>query len=202
MPDSLTRIDIGGLFQSRDGKLALLEVGAFAVAALRARSRRSDVQVWPLAAVVFAEALRAHPTGEYSPLVGSELTLVHLTCAALWVGGLLHVLRTLRQWRGTEAGAALLGLYARMAGVLLAAITATGVCSSLRRMPVGTILDQLTTTAYGRTLLAKVLLVAAVAVLALWARSRLRRAIDPLTACSPRGRRSSPWEWWSCSPDC
>ncbi len=67
MPDSLTRIDIGGLFQSRDGKLALLEVGAFAVAALRARSRRSDVQVWPLAAVVFAEALRAHPTGEYSP---------------------------------------------------------------------------------------------------------------------------------------
>ncbi len=118
------------------------------------------------------------------------------------MGGLLHVLRTLRQWRGTEAGAALLGLYARVAGVLLAAITATGVCSSLRRMPVGTILDQLTTTAYGRTLLAKVLLVAAVAVLALWARSRLRRAIDPLTACSPRGRRSSPWEWWSCSPDC
>ncbi|MER7641365.1 CopD family protein [Streptomyces sp. NPDC126522] len=185
VPDSPTRIDIGGLYQSRDGRLALLEVGAFAVAALCARSRRPGVQMWPLAAVVLAEALRAHPTGEYSPLVGSELTLVHLTCAALWVGGLLHVLRTLRQWRGTEAGAALLGLYARVAVVLLAAITATGVCSSLRRMPVGTVLDQLTTTAYGRTLLAKVLLVAAVAVLALWARSRLRRATDPLTACSP-----------------
>ncbi len=67
MPDSLTRIDISGLFQSRDGRLALLEVGAFAVAALCARSRRPGVQVWPLAAVVFAEALRAHPTGEYSP---------------------------------------------------------------------------------------------------------------------------------------
>jgi putative copper export protein len=72
-----------------------------------------------------------------------------------------------------------------VAAVLLAAITATGVWSSLRRMPAGTILDQLTTTAYGRTLLAKVILVAAVAVLALWARYRLRRSSDPLTAHSP-----------------
>lgn len=102
----------------------------------------------------------------------------------------------------SEAGAALLGLYARVAAVLLAVITATGVWSSLRRMPSATILDQLTTTAYGRTLLAKVILVAAVAVLALWARIRLGRAADPLTACSPRVRRSSPWGWWSWCRDC
>ena len=49
----------------------------------------------------------------------------------------------------------------------LAALTATGVGSSLRRMPAGTILDQLTDTAYGRVLLAKVLLVVAFAVGAL-----------------------------------
>ncbi len=138
--------------------------------------------------MIVAEALRAHPPTEQSPLTGSGLTLVHLTCAALWVGGLLHALRTLRLWHGrydTGAGAALLGLYARVAAVLLAAITATGVWSSLRRMPPGTIVEQLTTTAYGRALLAKVLLVAAVAALALWARSRLRRAADPLSACAP-----------------
>ncbi|MDF3149722.1 CopD family protein, partial [Streptomyces sp. T21Q-yed] len=82
-------------------------------------------------------------------------------------------------------GAALLGLYARVAAVLLAAITATGVWSSLRRMPSDTILEQLTETAYGRALLAKVILVAAVAALALWARIKLHRAADPLTACSP-----------------
>lgn len=41
-------------------------------------------------------------------------------------------------------------------------------------MPVGTVLDQLVTTAYGRTLLAKVILVAAVSVFALAARGRLR----------------------------
>jgi putative copper export protein len=204
VPHSLSAIDVGGLYQSRDGRLALLEVNAFLVAALCARSGRPAVQVWPLAAVVVAEALRAHPPAEHSPLIGSGLTLVHLTCAALWAGGLLHVLRTLRRWSAAESspvessplvsrpesgaavwGAALIGLYARLAAVLLAAITATGVWSSLRRMPPGTILEQLTDTAYGRVLLAKMLLVAVVAALALWARTRLRRAHDPLTACVP-----------------
>ncbi|MFE0675040.1 CopD family protein [Streptomyces sp. NPDC058867] len=183
VPDSLSDLDVGGLYATRDGRLALLEVNAFAVAGLCALSRRPGTQVWPLAAVIVAEALRAHPPTEHSPLLGSALTLVHLTCAALWAGGLLHVLRGLR--RDSPAGAALLGLYARVAAVLLAAITATGVCSSLRRMPPGTVLEQLTETAYGRVLLAKVLLVAAVAGLALWARTRLRRAADPLTACVP-----------------
>jgi len=185
LPHHLSDIDVGGLYQSRDGKLALLEVNAFLAAGLCALSRRPGTQVWPLAAVAAAEALRAHPATEHGPLVGSGLTLVHVTCAALWAGGLLHVLRLLRRWRGGPAGAALLGLYARVAAVLLAALTATGLWSALRRMPPGTIVDQLTTTAYGRTLLAKVLLVAAVAVLALWARVRLRRAPDPLSACSP-----------------
>ncbi len=185
VPNSPADLDVGGLYASRDGKLALLEVNAFAVAGLCALSRRPATQLWPLAAVVIAEALRAHPTTEHSPLLGSGLTLVHLTCATLWAGGLLHALRTLRGRGVREAGAALLGLYARVAAVLLAAITATGVGSSLRRMPSETILEQLTGTAYGRALLAKVLLMVAVAALALWARMRLRRGADPLTACSP-----------------
>ncbi|GGQ76010.1 membrane protein [Streptomyces griseorubens] len=185
VPGSPADIDVGGLYETRDGKLALLEVNGFLAAALCSASRRPVTQALPLAAVVVAEALRAHPTTEYSPLVGSGLTLVHLTCASLWVGGLPHVLRTMRLWDHVEAGAALLGRYARVALVLLAAITATGVCSSLRRMPPGTILEQLTDTAYGRVLLAKVVLMAGVSALALWARVRLARAADPLTARSP-----------------
>ncbi|WP_371550613.1 CopD family protein [Streptomyces sp. NBC_00554] len=188
LPHHLSDMDVGGLYQTREGKLALLEVNAFGVAGLCAFYRRPALQVWPLAAVAVAEALRAHPPTEDSPLVGSGLTLVHLICASLWVGGLLYVLRMLRELRKsgpTETGVALLGLYARVAAVLFAALTATGTWSALRRMPPGTVLDQLTTTAYGRTLLAKLLLVVAVAVLALWARLRLRRATDPLSACSP-----------------
>lgn len=189
LPHRLSDMDVGGLYQTRDGKLALLEVNAFLIAGLCARSRRPAAQAWPLAAVAVAEALRAHPAPEHSPLVGSGLTLVHVTCAALWTGGLLHVLRMLRTWRTSSeapaAGAALLGLYARVAAVLFAALTATGVWSALRRMPPGTVLDQLTATSYGRTLLAKLVLVAAVAVLALLARLRLRRATDRLSACVP-----------------
>lgn len=204
LPHHLSDMDVGGLYQSRDGKLALLEVNAFLAAGLCALSRRPAAQVWPLAAVALAEALRAHPAPEHGPLVGSGLTLVHVTCAALWTGGLLHVLRMLSAWRASSeaeaaetaeqagtavsadaAGAALLGLYARVAAVLFAALTATGVWSALRRMPPGTVLDQLTATSYGRALLAKLVLVAAVAVLALLARLRLRRAADRLSACVP-----------------
>jgi putative copper export protein len=170
---------------SRDGVLALAEAAAFAVAGMYALTRRPVRQVGPLAVVIVAEALRAHPPTEHTPLVGAGLTLVHLTCSALWAGGLLHVLRTLRRWGGAQAGTALLGRYARGAAVLLAAVTATGVCSSLRRMPSATVLDHWTTTAYGRVLLAKVLLVGVVTLLALCARTRLLRASDPLTACSP-----------------
>ncbi|MFF7880634.1 CopD family protein [Streptomyces sp. NPDC020794] len=201
LPHHLSDMDVGGLYQTRDGKLALLEVNAFLAAGLCALSRRPAAQAWPLAAVALAEALRAHPAPEHGPLVGSGLTLVHVTCAALWTGGLLHVLRMLRTWRASSkaeaaetavsrvsadaAGAALLGLYARVAAVLFAALTATGVWSALRRMPPGTVLDQLTATSYGRTLLAKLVLVAAVTVLALLARLRLRRAADRLSACVP-----------------
>jgi putative copper export protein len=185
VPHSVTQLDVGGLYRTRDGSLALLEVNAFLLVGLCAPARRPSARLWPLATVLVAEALRAHPGTESSPLVGSGLTLVHLVCAALWVGGLLHTLRTLRRWRGSDAGTALLGRYARVAAVLLAGITATGVCSTLRRMPADTVLHQLTATAYGRTLLAKVVLVAGVALLALWARLRLRRSSDPLTACAP-----------------
>ncbi|WP_314222494.1 CopD family protein [Streptomyces zaehneri] len=170
---------------SRGGVLALLEAVAFAVAGLCALTRRPNRQAWPLAAVILAEALRAHPPTESTPLIGSGLTVAHLTCSALWAGGLLNVLRMLRGWGDTKAGAALLGLYARVAAVLFAGVTTTGLCSSLRRMPSEAVLDQLTTTAYGRVLVAKVLVVGAVALLALWARTRLRQAPDPLAACSP-----------------
>ncbi|MFF8636564.1 CopD family protein [Streptomyces pilosus] len=185
VPAGPADIDVGGLYDTRDGKLALLEVNGFLAAALCAASARPGTQVWPLAAVIVAEALRAHPTTEYSPLLGSGLTLVHLTCASLWVGGLVYALRTVKLWKRHAAGAALLGRYARWAALLLATLTATGVGSSLRRMPPETVLEQLTDTAYGRVLLAKVILMAGVAALALWARIRLARAADPLSASSP-----------------
>jgi putative copper export protein len=189
VPHSLSDMDMGTLYGNRDGMLALIEVNAFLLAGLCAHAGRPALQAWPVAAVVVAEAFRAHPHYEYyDPAVGTLLTLIHLTCAGLWTGGLLQVLRTLRIWRGDQARDAaitLLSRYARLAVVLLVGVTATGTCSTLRRMPPSTVMEQLTTTAYGRVMIVKLLLMAVVALLALWARIRLYRAADPLTAVVP-----------------
>lgn len=182
LPQQWADLDLGGLYRTRDGLLALIEVNAFAAAALCATTRRPGSATLPLAAVIVAEALRAHPE-MHSPLVGSAMTLLHLSCAALWTGGLLHVVRTVRQWRrrAPRAAAALLGRYARVALGLFAVLTATGIVSTLRRLPP----DAVTSTAYGRTLTAKLLLVGVVAVLALLARRRLHTASDPASALVP-----------------
>ncbi|MFH9424492.1 CopD family protein [Streptomyces sp. NPDC017529] len=158
-------------YGTRPGLLALLEANAFVLAALCAASRRPGLAVVPLAGVVFGEALRAHPeTG--TPEVGVALTLVHLTATALWAGGLVHVLRTRWRWRhDAVARRELLVRYARPAALLFAAIAVTGVCSTLRRLPLGETFG----TAYGRVLVAKLVLVLVVAGLALAARRRLRR---------------------------
>ncbi|MFD7546434.1 CopD family protein [Streptomyces sp. NPDC059578] len=188
VPGRLSDMDVGGLYQTRDGALALVEVNAFLVAGLLSRSRRTAVRALPLVAVVVAEALRAHPVTELRPLVGAGLTLVHLTSASLWVGGLVYAVRVGWRWRERDprAGTVLLALYARVAVVLLAAVTATGLVSTVRRMPPDTLFEQLRTTAYGRVLLAKALLMVVVTVLALVARRRLLRATRP------RRRRARP----------
>lgn len=179
---NLADMDVGGLYGTRDGTLALIEINGFLLAALCASSRRPALAALPLFAVIVAEALRAHPE-VYSPLFGSALTLAHLTSAALWTGGLLHVLRTLAAWRRTDraGGTVLLGMYARVALVLFGVLTLTGVLSTVRRLP----LDGLLSTAYGRVLMAKLLLVLVVVVLALLAQRRLRGASDPRAVLVP-----------------
>lgn len=182
VPSQLSEMDLGGLQDTRDGFLALVEVNGFMLAALCAMSRLPSLATLPLGAVIVAESLRAHPE-VYSPLFGSALTLAHLTCAALWTGGLIHVLRSLHSWREAAPAArpVLLGLYARIALLLFAVLTVTGILSTLRRLP----LEGILTTAYGRVLVAKLILVVAVAVLALLARSRMRGASDPGAALVP-----------------
>ncbi|MEN8651360.1 CopD family protein [Streptomyces sp. 21So2-11] len=161
------------------GQLALLQANAFLAAAYCASRSRPAWAVTPLALVVIAEAVRAHPEVD-SPAVGVALTVVHLTAAALWCGGLLHALRTMYGWRDApDAARVLLGRYARMAAWLFAALAVTGTASTLRRLP----LDQILSSAYGRTLLAKLLLVALVGLLAMVARRRLHRPRRGPSAC-------------------
>ncbi|MEW1724510.1 CopD family protein [Streptomyces sp. NPDC093109] len=171
-------LDITDVYGTVEGRLLLVMANGFLLAAGCVALDRPRLAVFPLAVVVGAEALRAHPE-PYTPMLGAALTVVHLSAAALWCGGLLHVLRTMWLRRADPPGArAVLARYARLAGRLLAALVATGTVSTLRRLPVDTVL----TTAYGRVLIAKLLLVAVAAGLALAARGRLRAARTDPTA--------------------
>ncbi|MET9835544.1 copper resistance protein CopC [Streptomyces sp. NPDC006385] len=161
---------LASLLNTRPGVLALVEVAGFALAAVAVLTRRPTWALVPLAAVLVAEALRAHPQAQQA-VAGPALTFVHLLAAALWAGTLVHVLRTIRAWRGERAAArALLLAYARWAAWLFAAVVATGLIAALLLVP----LEDLTTT-YGQVLLGKLALVAAAATLACIARRRLRR---------------------------
>lgn len=155
---------------SRPGILTLVEVSGFALAATAAAVRSRWLWL-PLAVVIVAEALRAHPQLA-DPLLGAPLTVLHLTAATLWTGILVHVLRTLIRWRQRrDMARQALGAYSRAAVWLFAAVVLTGLGSALILVPP----DSLITTDYGRVLLAKTGLVAAAAGLALTARRLLRR---------------------------
>ncbi|MDQ0987177.1 CopD family protein [Streptomyces sp. V2I9] len=175
---AVSGLGISETYGTREGGLLLLVANGLVLAALCAASRRPALALAPLALVIGAEALRAHPEA-YSPEIGAALTVVHLTAASLWTGGLLYVLRTMWLWRGSPVAArALLGRYARLAIWLYVALAATGTASTLRRLP----LDVVFTSAYGRTLLVKLTLMAVVSVLAVAARRRMLQDTDPSTA--------------------
>ncbi|MEU0452432.1 copper resistance CopC family protein [Streptomyces sp. NPDC006129] len=159
------------LLKTRPGLLALVEVAGFALAGAVVLARRRTWALVPLAAILAAEALRAHPQAQQT-ITGPVLTFVHLLAAALWAGALVHVLRTIRAWRGERSAArALLLAYARWAAWLFAAVAVTGLISALLLVDP----TDLTASTYGRVLLGKLVLVVTAAVLALLARRRLRR---------------------------
>ncbi|WP_329381255.1 CopD family protein [Streptomyces sp. NBC_01716] len=167
-------LDIPATYGTREGGLLLVMANGFLLAAGCVGTGRPRWALVPLTGVILAEALRAHPE-PYSPEWGTALTVVHLTVASLWAGGLCHVLRTTWLRRAAPADArAVLARYARGAVWLLVVLAATGTLSTLRRLPA----DVVVTSAYGRVLIAKLVLVAVASALALAARRRLRRSRD------------------------
>lgn len=156
---------------SRPGILTLVQFGGFALATTAAFAGRRVWLLPALAAVIGAEALRAHPQVA-DPILGIPLTVLHVAAATLWAGMLVHALRTLVRWRHRrDLAREALGAYSRTAVWLFTAVVLTGLGSALLLVPTHSLL----TTDYGRVLLAKTGLVAAAAGLALAARHLLRR---------------------------
>ena len=174
---TLARPPAAGLGGRGTAVIAAAELACFAVAALLLRLGRPGWSVAPLSGVVLAEGLRAHPQGMI-PVAGALLTYCHLLPAVLWAGMLVYTARTAIAWRaGPAAARGLFRLYGTAAAWLFGIVVVTGVLSAVLLVPVSSLL----TTTYGRFLVAKAVLVAVAAALALASRAGLRRPAPPGT---------------------
>jgi copper transport protein len=171
---SLARPPVAGLGSRATGVIAAAELACFALAVILLRLRQPGWSVPPLLGVVLAEGIRAHPEGMI-PVAGALLTYCHLLPAVLWAGLLVYTARAALAWRAYPRFArGLFRLYGTAAAWLFAVVVVTGVISALLLVPAGLLL----TTTYGRFLIAKAVLVAVVAALALASRAGLRRPAD------------------------
>jgi copper transport protein len=166
------------LLATTAGTIAGVEFAAFVIAAGLLRLRQPGAAVLPLLAVVAAEGVRAHPES-IIPVAGALITYCHLLPAAIWAGMLFYTLRAALAWRYHPADMrGLMRLYATAAAWLFTVIVVTGIISALVLVP----LRSLTTT-YGLVLIAKAVLVAAAAGLAVAGRIWLRR--HPVAGAGP-----------------
>lgn len=175
------------------GRLLGLQALLLVLAVLTARRPgRGVLSALLLVAVVATEGVRAHPS-EVSELPGAVLAATHLFAGALWLGGLVHVLRLASAWRSRGLAVRVaVETYARNALVLFVAVSVTGTVSALMLLPTA---RDWTTTTFGRLLLIKLAVFAVVIGFALWGRARLRRTrprSEPATVttqAAPRSRR-------------
>lgn len=157
------------------GLVSLLEVASFVAAGALVLGRRREWLVLPVAVIVAAEAVRAHPRAA-DPLLGGAVTSVHLGALALWVGTLVHIVLFARTHHGhPQIPQGLWQAYARLALILVAAVIASGVAATLLLISV----DDVLFTTYGRVLLAKLALVATALTLAAGARVKMASGRSP-----------------------
>ncbi|MFI5840160.1 copper resistance CopC/CopD family protein [Catenuloplanes sp. NPDC051500] len=139
-----------------DGPVDLIVLGTLAAAA---------VITWPLT---------GHPSASPVAAVSVVVDAIHLISMAVWIGGLVMLLGfLLRQASARELGA-ILPIWSRWAALAVSALLLAGVVNAL--IEIGT-LDALTGTTYGRFIMAKTALFAAVIGVAAYSRSLVRKHV-------------------------
>lgn len=176
--DRLLSIATGSGF----GRVLGAQAALLAVAVVTAgRTSRSAVALSALVGVTALEAVRAHPD-EAVGLPGAVLTVTHLLAGAVWLGGLVHVLRLAHAWRTRrKAVRVAVETYARNAVAAVVLVTVSGTASALVLLP--TTADW-TGTTFGRLLVLKIGVFLLVVALAALGRRRLLRTADVAAAGS------------------
>ncbi|MBM2809298.1 MAG: copper resistance protein CopC [Chloroflexi bacterium] len=143
---------------------------------------RSDIW-WKASAVVGGTILAtmslAGHAGIADPVpVSVAIDWIHLTCAVIWVGGLLHLaIQALSPSHNRPTALLLARRFTIPAAVTGAILLATGLYGAWTNVPSP---SQLTDTEYGMTLLAKLGIVSVALALGAWHFARLRRVPDTI----------------------
>ncbi|TCC44345.1 hypothetical protein E0H75_35810 [Kribbella capetownensis] len=156
----------------RAGILLAVEAAGLAVPAVLGQRMRWWMVATTALVVIPVEALRNH-LGSQHGVTGALVVAIHLVALSVWLGVLFHLLRVARANAGGASVRRAFTTYSRFAVVLFFVVAVSGSVGALMVVPS---LGTLSSTAYGRTLLAKVGLVTAVAVLAWRVRRRLLSA--------------------------
>jgi copper transport protein len=171
---------------TRTGQLALLRVAlglaAGSAAIIAAVWRRSPLPALVLAAGALATAsFSGHAWTAPDRWVAVTSDIAHLGAVAVWVGGLVALLAALPLVPGADGGARLATRFSGLAAAAVAIVAVSGTVSGWQQVRT---LDALTSTAYGRLLLAKVAGFAVLVALGWVNRSRLvplvERTVAPL----------------------
>ena len=172
---------------TRTGRLALARIGLAAVAAVLAAVpalwRRSPLPVLvATAASLVTVTLAGHAWTAPNRWVAVASDLAHLGAVAVWTGGLLALLVALP---ALPTGDGRARLATRFSAVALGAVVVVAVSGTVSGWQQVRTLEALTSTAYGRLLLAKVAGFAVLVVLGWLNRTRLvplvERTVAPLT---------------------
>ena len=179
-----TGLGLGALFESGVAKevlgdlvgvsTVLVLLGLVALAVDAGRRRLPTVAGAVLASAPFA--LAGHTASADPRVLVTVAIAVHLVAAAVWFGGLVGLVAVLRARRGEETASAapVVGRFSGLAALSLVGVTIGGSIMGWREVRT---LDALTSTTYGKVLIAKVVVIGLVAAMGGWNRFRLVPAI-------------------------
>ena len=178
--------DVQEVLASRFGVAHLVRLGALGAAlvllrpVIRGTGWSGDrALLGVLAAVgISTWSVSGHPSATPVPLVTIVADMVHLASMSVWLGGLIMLIAFLLPRANAGELGAIVPVWSRWALYAVATLLLTGTAQAL--VEVGTI-DALFSTTYGRLVIAKVGLVAAVIAVA----SFSRRLVTPVAAGSP-----------------
>ncbi|CAN5389480.1 copper resistance protein CopC [soil metagenome] len=174
---SLTDIGVwSDALRSTNALSAAVTIGALGVALL------AFERSWIVTAVVAATAaaggfaLVGHTRSYGNPLIVSTADVVHLSAAALWIGGLVGLCLVLiprSDLRGSDAAEAV----SRFSAMALWTVGALAVAGGLLWWQIPRSISVVSTSGYGRLLAIKVVLVVVVVTIAAWNRRNLVPAV-------------------------